>query len=234
MEMSDDLLRLQETRKSIEKAFAEHNKCLVIATVYTDDNDFYEMELYENVTDLKHVLEVGTGEECLEFTYKGETVVFAFYDIEWYRYVPSNSPLVKYVQQEERHDCEWDDDGNECVNIEEFIEVVKEFFPRVFINGNNELILAPKINIYFRLEDVYTKPQLISKIFSWLTRHAHTGVSDYCGLRVRKIINKYLGTNFSKKEFELIYSELGNDQNPELCARFIESKYDLALLGSVD
>ena len=233
MEMEDDLLRLRETRKSMEQTFAENSKCLVIATIYMDEDDFYEIETYENVTGLKQVFDIEDDEEYLEFTYNGATTVFPCSEIEWYRYVPSNSPLANYARQEERYDCEWDDDGNECVNIEEFIEVVKEFSPRVFINGNNELILVPKINIYLRLEDVYTKQQLISKIFSWLTRHAHTGVREYWGLRIRKIINKYLGTNFSKKEFELIYSELGNDQNPELCARFIESNYDLTLLGSV-
>jgi hypothetical protein len=43
-------------------------------------------------------------------------------------------------------------------------------------------------------------------------------------------INAYLGTSFTAEDMEQIYCRLGNAVNSELCVKFIESGYDMALL----
>lgn len=116
--------------------------------------------------------------------------------------------------------------------IKEFMTVASVHSPKIYINKNNELIVVPSKNIYFRLADVNNELVLKTKIFSWLSRSACKGVGKYWESRMRKIINEYLKTDFSKQDFDLIYTRLGNDVNRELCHSFINSNYDLSLLES--
>lgn len=43
-------------------------------------------------------------------------------------------------------------------------------------------------------------------------------------------INKFCGTSFTLGDMELIYTNLGNGCNADLCERFIRSGYDLGIL----
>ena len=43
-------------------------------------------------------------------------------------------------------------------------------FPKAFINNSNEIILEPKNNVYFRLDDVKTEFDFKCKMFAWLSR----------------------------------------------------------------
>lgn len=127
-----------------------------------------------------------------------------------------------------------------------------------YINDLNEIILAPKGNIYFRLEDVKTELDLKCKVIAWLSRSAlkfqyyheekYSGKYDEYGNAIYiknswgikknkeirnkciKAINQICGTNFNKEQIELIYIHLGNDINRKLTIQFIESGYDLNLL----
>lgn len=99
-----------------------------------------------------------------------------------------------------------------------------------FINYNFELIVEPKNNIYFRLEDVETERDLKIKVLSWLSRPSCKGVSPYYQKKIRTIINDYLGTDFGRDEMEEIYTYLGNNCNPEKCIQFIDSNYDFDVL----
>ena len=114
--------------------------------------------------------------------------------------------------------------------VNKFIEIVKKYSPKSFINNRNELIVEPKNNIYFRLEDVNTNLDLKCKVIAWLSRPSCKGVSDYWQRRILSILNEFLGTSFTREDIDIIYTYLGNDCNRKLCIKFIESGYDLALL----
>jgi hypothetical protein len=121
------------------------------------------------------------------------------------------------------------------MNIElakKFMKIVQKFSPNCFINSNFELIVEPKNNIYFRLEDVDTELELKCKVLAWLSRPSCKGVSDYWQKRISAIVNEFLGTEFTHDEMSEIYTRLGNDCNRKLSISFIESNYDLALLKS--
>lgn len=76
-------------------------------------------------------------------------------------------------------------------------------FEGSFINSNNELILVPKTNLYFRLDDVKTDKDLKRKVIAWCSRDACK--AQYCRVEwrneqyrkyVREQINKFLGVNY--------------------------------------
>lgn len=121
------------------------------------------------------------------------------------------------------------------MNIEltkSFMNIVQKYSPNCFINHNYELIIEPKNNIYFRLEDIETELELKCKILAWLSRPSCKGVSNYWQKRIRVIINEFLGTEFTSDEMSEIYTYLGNDCNREKSIKFIESNYDLNTLTS--
>lgn len=114
--------------------------------------------------------------------------------------------------------------------LKRLLDIISEISPKSFINRNNELIVVPKDNICFRLEDIKTDMDLKCKVIARLSRPSCKGVSNYWQKRVRDIFNRFLGTNFNKDEMMEIYTYLGNDVNRTLCVRFIESNYDISLL----
>lgn len=114
--------------------------------------------------------------------------------------------------------------------IEKFIDIVEKHSPKCFVNRNNELIVEPKNNIYFRLEDIETELELKCKVLAWLSRPSCKGVSNYWQKRIRTIVNEFLGTEFTFDEMEEGYTYLGNDCNREKTIKFIESNYDLKIL----
>lgn len=121
------------------------------------------------------------------------------------------------------------------MNIElakNIMKIVQKHSPNCFINHNFELIVEPKNNIYFRLEDVDTELELKCKVLAWLSRPSCKGISDHWQKRIRAIVNEFLGTSFTVEEMSEIYTRLGNDCNRKLSVKFIESNYDLALLKS--
>lgn len=114
--------------------------------------------------------------------------------------------------------------------LEKIIKKTKELFPESFISSRNELILEPKNNIYFRLEDVQSELDFKCKLIAWLSRPSCKGVNEYWQREILKNFNELLGTNFTKEEMSQIYTYLGNDVDRTLCVKFIESNYDLSLL----
>jgi phenylalanyl-tRNA synthetase beta subunit len=104
-------------------------------------------------------------------------------------------------------------------------------FPQSFINYNNELILERTHNVYFRLEDVETKADLICKLLAWVSRPAH---NEFTKPKIRKFlrdsVNEYLSTNFSANDFRKIYNRLGNEVKRSLTIKFIASNYDMEVL----
>jgi hypothetical protein len=114
--------------------------------------------------------------------------------------------------------------------IQRFMKIVQNHSPNVFINSNFELIVEPKNNIYFLLEDVKTDLDIKRKVLSWLSRPSCKGVSEYWQKRIRAITNEYLGTEFTVDDMHEIYTYLGNDCNRAKCLKFIETGYDMGVL----
>lgn len=121
---------------------------------------------------------------------------------------------------------------NEQIALMSIINHALNIFPNSFINHSKEIILEPKNNVYFRLEDVQTALDFQCKMFAWLSRPIAKGLNKYWSPKVLKCFNQLLKTNFTKEEMLKIYDRLGNDVNRELTIKFIESKYDLSLLES--
>jgi hypothetical protein len=98
------------------------------------------------------------------------------------------------------------------------------------MNANFELIVEPKNNIYFRLDNIESELDVKYKVLAWLSRPSCKGVSDYWQKRMRNIVNEVLNTDFSWRDMNEIYTRLGNDCNRTLAMQFIASNYDLTLL----
>lgn len=116
------------------------------------------------------------------------------------------------------------------IEIQKFMKVVEKHSPSCFINSKFELIVEPKNNIYFLLEDVETDIDIKRKVLSWLSRPSCKGVSEHWQKRIRAIINEYLETEFTLDDMHEIYTYLGNDCNRKKCLRFIESGYKMEAL----
>lgn len=99
-----------------------------------------------------------------------------------------------------------------------------------FINNNDELILIPKTNLRFRLDNVENELDFKCKLLEWCTRDCVKGVSDHYQRKTRNMVNYLLGKNFTYNEFNMIYCKLGNSVNHKLTIEFINSDYDFNLL----
>jgi len=105
---------------------------------------------------------------------------------------------------------------------------------KCFINTLDELIVSPKLNAYFRLNDVETELDFKCKLLEWLSFYVadnHWFGHDNERINIECFINYILETQFSHDDFQYIYSKLGNRVNHKLTINFIESNYDMSLLG---
>ena len=119
------------------------------------------------------------------------------------------------------------------MNVKELRAITKKLrgcFPKFFLNDRIEAIIEPNNNIYFRMEDVESEFDVKVKIINWCSRSCTKGVSLYFQKYMRKGVNAYLETNFTEREFNIIYGKLGNGINKDLTIKFIESYYDFDLL----
>ena len=103
-------------------------------------------------------------------------------------------------------------------------------FPLLFVNRQNELIIHPKRNTYFRLDGVETERDLKAKILEWLSREAAKSIYKWSQIYHLDGINSFLGTDFTQEEMYQIYTYLGNACNHEKTLRFIDSDFDLSIL----
>lgn len=113
-------------------------------------------------------------------------------------------------------------------------------FPQSFINNRNELILMPRENLYFLLDNVKSDKDLIVKVLSWCSRDASKSApyySDWRNKEYRKIVrnglNAFLGVNFTEENWLNIYCAVGNDTNKDLCIKLVESNLNLSLLEAI-
>lgn len=103
-------------------------------------------------------------------------------------------------------------------------------FDKSFINSNNELILAPRRNAYFRLEGVTTKKELQRKLLSFFPYYIVSAEKEKHLNEYLYNLNTVLGTNFTFKDILLIESKFSEGSNKELAYAFIDSNFNLTLL----
>ena len=122
---------------------------------------------------------------------------------------------------------------------EEYISRLMRIFPQSFINHVNELVLIPKTNLYFCLDDIESEFDIKCKILEWCSRDSVKAMPCSSDRKnemyqddVRKSINLYLDTNFSREQMELIYQRLGNAINRDLTIKFVKSGFDMNVLNS--
>ena len=97
-----------------------------------------------------------------------------------------------------------------------------------------EFLADEKSNTYFILGNCETKEDVDCKVIERLSRAAYKTEPYYSDVSNRKFhakmldgINKYLGTNFTKEDIEIIYTNLGNACNHEKTLEFVRSGFDM-------
>lgn len=135
-----------------------------------------------------------------------------------------------YAQYKEQREAATSKILTEMHELRPVIDRALKVFPKSFINKSEEIILEPKNNVYFRLEDVGNELDFQCKLLAWVSRPISKSLNKYWWPRVLKSFNEFLGTSFTRDEMLLIYDRLGNDVNRALSIKFIESNYDLELL----
>ena len=112
-------------------------------------------------------------------------------------------------------------------------------FPKSFINHNLEFIAEPRTNQYLILEncdDFSIKCRVLetlSRAASFALPYKTTKRNETYNAEMRKCINAFLETEFTKEDMELIYEVLGNGVRHQLTVDFVESGYDMALLREI-
>jgi len=115
-------------------------------------------------------------------------------------------------------------------NLQMLINKASFKFHKCFINNNNELIIEPRNNIYFRLEDVETEKDFICKVIAYCSRSCTKGVSLYWQRYMREGVNFLLETNFSAEDFEYIYTYLGCDHTRQRLIDFVDNSMSIEWL----
>lgn len=113
-----------------------------------------------------------------------------------------------------------------------------ESFPGSFIVHNGEFIAHRGVNEFFNLSTCKDELEVKCKVLEYLSRGAYKTApfrTDRANQRLwdfmRSGINSYLGTSFTHKDMDEIYTYLGNGVNRPKTIRFIESGYDMRILS---
>lgn len=114
-------------------------------------------------------------------------------------------------------------------------------FPNSFINYQGEFIAHRYANEYFILDNCQTELDVKCKVLEWFSRGAHK-TAPYRGAKKNQEfhnfmlsgINAFLGTEFDENDMDIIYTYLGNACNHKKTIRFIESGYDMGILGRAE
>lgn len=99
-----------------------------------------------------------------------------------------------------------------------------------------EFLADEKSNTYFILGNCETKEDVDCKVLEWLSRAAYK-TEPYWSIvanenfqrSILSGINAYLGTNFTKEDIEIIYTNLGNACHHEKTLEFVRSGFDMDL-----
>jgi len=119
------------------------------------------------------------------------------------------------------------------LDIKEKIEKVYDLFDTSFIYRDEELILHKKWNVYFRLDDIFSKNDFDYKLLSYCSYYCADNhfkkTSKECKHFWYKM-NRWFRKDFTYEEIQLIYQKLGSGSNRDLGNDFIESGLDFSVL----
>ncbi|UUV26080.1 MULTISPECIES: hypothetical protein [Lysinibacillus] len=119
---------------------------------------------------------------------------------------------------------------NQEIALKSIINRALNTFPGAFINRSKEIILVPKYNCFFRLDECESELIFKCKMFEWLSRPICKGLHPRAANNVLRHFNRLLGTNFTREDMDTIYGPIGNCVNRTLTIKFVESGYDMSLL----
>lgn len=122
--------------------------------------------------------------------------------------------------------------------IQKCLSALLAAFPGSFFNGKGEFIAHKQSNQYLIVSNCKTPFDVRCKVLEWFSRPAHKTApynSDRKNSKFHNFmligVNQFLGTDFTKKEMELIYTYLGNACNHEKTIQFVQSGYDMRIFG---
>ena len=128
-------------------------------------------------------------------------------------------------------------ENKELVTFPMLLIDLMSIFSDSFINYNMELIIIPKNNTYFRVDNIETDIDIKRKVLEYCSRSASSAMLYSAEWRNKKFradvlnkINYFLETDFDDDDIELIYTELGGGIDSTLAERFIKSGYDMEIL----
>lgn len=108
-------------------------------------------------------------------------------------------------------------------------------FPRSFINSEGEFIAHKYANEYFTLRTCKTELDIKCKVLEWFSRGAYKtepyrtkAKNDEFHRFMLNGINKFLETNFTSNDMNLIYTYLGNAINHGKTVEFVEENYNMS------
>ena len=110
------------------------------------------------------------------------------------------------------------------------ISKVEDCFPQTFINGNNELILHKRDNIYFRIDNIESELDFDCKVLAYCSRPASKSLYRSSKVYFKMGLETYFDREFTQYQLDLIYTYLGNDIRRWLCRTFINQGFDYKLL----
>lgn len=100
-----------------------------------------------------------------------------------------------------------------------------------------EFLAHESSNTYFILGDCETKEDVDCKVLEWLSRAAYKTEPYYSDASNRRFhtkmldgINKYLGTNFTEKDIEIVYTLLGNACDHQKTLEFVRGGFDMSVM----
>ena len=119
---------------------------------------------------------------------------------------------------------------NDNFGISENVLRLMSLFEDSYVNSSNELILIPRTNLYFRLDNVKTIEDLCYKIIAWCSRdasktepfHSRQRNEQYRAV-VRNKLNKFLGVDLTEDNWMVLYTHFGNGVNELECREFIKT-----------
>lgn len=110
-------------------------------------------------------------------------------------------------------------------------------FPQSFYNHLGEFIAHKKSNTFLITKRCTTPQELKVAVIEWFSRAAYKTCPYRTDTANRKFhrfmldgVNRFLGTNFTYDNMDLIYTYLGNGVNHNLAVQFVESGFCMEIL----
>lgn len=115
------------------------------------------------------------------------------------------------------------------MKAEKYLTDFLRIFDKAFINEHQELVVCPKTNLYFRIDNVNSKEDFIYKIFAWCSRDASKSepfgrnkkMNEAYRATLRNGLNEFLCLEWDEGQWLDIYSDYGNGIHEEECRKFI-------------